>query len=99
MWKLVSIGTGVLGGLVAQRVLRKTYEVIRKDPDAPSPFDPRNAQFSWPDVVLWAVAAGIGLGVARVVSARVAALGWEAATGTLPPGHRDEAAIAASPTD
>ncbi len=49
-------------------------------------FDPTSAEFSWPDVVAWAAAAGVGLGVAKVVSARVAAIGWEAATGTLPPG-------------
>jgi hypothetical protein len=49
-------------------------------------FDPTNARFSWADALVWAAAAGVGLGIAKVVSARVAAFGWEVATGTLPPG-------------
>jgi hypothetical protein len=85
-WRLVSTGTGVLGAVLAQRALRKVYEAVREDPDAPSPFDPTSAEFSWPTVVVWGVAAGIGLGIAKVVSNRLAVLGWEVATGTLPPG-------------
>jgi hypothetical protein len=86
MWKLVSAGIAMLGGLLARKLLRAGYEAIRGDHAAPSPFDPSKARFSWPDALLWAVAAGIGLGIAKVVSARVAVIGWEAATGTVPPG-------------
>jgi hypothetical protein len=88
MWKLLTTVVGLIGGLLARKALRAAYEAIRKDPDAPSPFDPTNAQFSWVNVVVWALAAGLGLGIAKVVSARLATLGWEVATGTLPPGVR-----------
>ena len=86
MWKLVSTGTGMLCGLIARKLMRAGYTAIRKDAAAPSPFDPTKPRFSWPDALLWAAAAGIGLGAAKVVSARVAIFGWEAATGTVPPG-------------
>jgi len=92
MWKLVSTGMGLLGGLLARKLMRAGYQAFRKDAAAASPFDPTNARFSWPDTVLWAAAAGIGLGIAKVVSARIAVIGWETATGTLPPGVVEEPA-------
>ncbi|HLM94841.1 MAG TPA: DUF4235 domain-containing protein [Acidimicrobiales bacterium] len=92
MWKLVSTGIGLLGGLLARKLMRAGYQAFRKDSAAASPFDPTNARFSWPDAVLWAAAAGIGLGIAKVVSARIAVIGWETATGTLPPGVVEEPA-------
>jgi hypothetical protein len=88
-WKLVSTLTGMLGAMVAQRLIRAVYRAIRKEEPA-SAFDPHSARFSWSNVVLWAAAAGIGLGIAKVMSARVAAIGWEVATGTLPPGVAEE---------
>lgn len=85
LWKLLSVGSGLLGGLLARRLIRVAYRIISKDTAPATPFDPTNPQFSWPDAVLWAAAAGIGLGIAKIVSARLAALGWEVATGTHPP--------------
>ncbi len=89
-WKLVSVGTGMLGGLLAKKLMRAVYQAVRKNTSPDSPFDPANARFSWSDALLWAAAAGIALGIAKIVSARIAALGWEAATGTLPPGVAEE---------
>ncbi len=91
-WKLVSTGSGLLCGLLARKLLRAGYVAVRKDAAVASPFDPTNARFSWPNALLWAAAAGVGLGIARVVSARVAVIGWEAATGTAPPGFVEEPA-------
>lgn len=93
MWKLVSVITGLLGGLLARKLIRATYQAVRKDTAPATPFDPTNPQFSWPDALLWAAAAGVGLGIAKVMSARLAAIGWEAATGTLPPGFEEEPAV------
>jgi Protein of unknown function (DUF4235) len=89
-WKLVSTGTGMLVALLARKLMRAGYTAIRKDAHAASPFDPTKARFSWPDALLWAATAGIGLGIAKVVSARVAVFGWETATGTVPPGIVEE---------
>jgi hypothetical protein len=93
-WKLVSTGTGMLGGLIARKLLRAGYTAIRKDAASPSPFDPTKRRFSWSDALLWGATAGIGLGIAKVVSTRVAVLGWEAVTGAAPPGVVEESAVA-----
>ena len=82
-WRMVSTASGVLGAVVAKRLMRVGYQAVRKDK---TPFDPRSARFSWTDAVLWAAAAGVGLGIAKVLSARVAAAGWKFFTGERPPG-------------
>ena len=92
MWKLVSTSTGMLCGLLARKLMRAGYTAIRKDRAAASPFDPTKARFSWPDALVWAAAAGIGLGIAKVVSTRLAVFGWTAATGAVPPGVVEERA-------
>ena len=81
-----STTAGVLGGLLARKLMRTVYRAIRSDTDPVTPFDPTNPRFSWTDAMLWAATAGIALGIAKMISARLAALGWKAATGTLPPG-------------
>ena len=55
--------------------------------------DPADRRFSWKDATLWAVTAGIGLGIAKLISARLAVAGWEVATGTLPPGVEEPVEI------
>ncbi|HVJ98519.1 MAG TPA: DUF4235 domain-containing protein [Acidimicrobiia bacterium] len=85
MWKLVSAVSGMVGALVAKTVIKRAYQAIRKE-EPTSAFDPTAARFSWPNALAWAAAGGIGLITARIVSARLAAIGWKAATGTLPPG-------------
>jgi hypothetical protein len=85
MWKGFSWLCGVLGAVLAQKLMRAGYRAVRKDTDPVSPFDPTDARFSWPGAVRWGIAAGVGLAVAQVVSTRIAAMGWKAATGDQPP--------------
>lgn len=85
-WKLVATVSGMVGAKIAESLLKAGYGAITKGKRAGSPFDPSDARFRWSDALRWSVAGGIGLGVAKVVSARVAAIGWKAATGGLPPG-------------
>jgi hypothetical protein len=82
---------GSVGALVATKLIRAAYRASRKDKSPDAVFDPTSARFSWTDAVVWAAAAGVGLGIAKVLSARVAAVGWEVATGTLPPGVEERA--------
>jgi hypothetical protein len=93
LWKLVSTATAMVGALLARRLMRAAYLAIRRDAAAEEPLNPADARFSWPDALVWAGAAGIGVGIARVLSARIAALGWEVATGTLPPGTEEPAVV------
>ena len=92
-WKLVSSVSGMLGAMVAEKLMSAGYRAIRKDKAPVSPFDPSDTRFTWPAAIRWSVAGGIGLGIAKVVSARVAAIGWKAATGGLPPGVVDEPSV------
>jgi len=93
MWKLVSTISGLLGGLIARKLIRATYRAVRKDTAPVTPFDPTKAGFSLPDALLWAAAAGIGLVIAKMMSARLAAIGWNAVTGAPPPGQVEEPTV------
>lgn len=84
-WKLVSAVSGMVGALLAKTLIKRAYQAIRKE-EPTSAFDPTSARFSWTNALAWAAAGGIGLITARIVSTRLAAIGWKAATGTLPPG-------------
>jgi hypothetical protein len=90
-WKLVSSISGMLGAIAAEKLMSAGYRAIRKDTAPVSPFDPADTRFSWSSTLRWAVAGGIGLGIAKVVSARLAAIGWKVATHTLPPGVEEPA--------
>jgi hypothetical protein len=92
-WHAVSWVSGFLCALVVKKLLRVSYRAVRKDTDPATAFDPSKAGFSWPDALLWAAAAGIGLVIARIVGDRLAALGWQAATGNLPPGTVEDPAV------
>ena len=85
-WKLVTTITGVLGVMLVRKLMRAAYRAIRNDTAPAKAFDPTDARFSWPPALLWAAAAGVGVGIARVLSTRVAAIGWEIVTGASPPG-------------
>ena len=91
IWKLESWMTGAVGAFVAQVLIRAIYRTVRKDKDPSAVFDPNMSRFSWPDAAVWALAGGVGLAMAKIVSARVAAIGWEVATGTRPPGAEERA--------
>ena len=89
MWKLESWATGALGAFLAQVLIRASYRMVRRDKEPSAVFDPNSSRFSWPDAVVWAVAGGLGLGLAKIASARLAAVGWQVATGSSPPGSEE----------
>ncbi len=84
-WKLVSTGSGILAGLAAQKVVRALWVRVAPSHGDP-PANPADRQVGWGEAVAWSIAAGVGVGVARLVSERVAARGWELAVGAPPPG-------------
>ena len=87
-WKAISYGAGALAGLVTQRVLESAWKGVRHASPPPVPADRRS---SWTEALSWAVATGVGMGVARLLAIRTAAVVWEAATHERPP----EAALGA----
>jgi hypothetical protein len=92
-WKLVSTGSGLLGALIARKVVTVAWAAVTDESKEGPVLDPADRRYSWKDAVLWAVTAGIGIGIAKVVSARLAVAGWEVATGTLPPGVEEPVEI------
>jgi hypothetical protein len=89
MWKAVSTIAGLFGAMIAKKLLRAGYRAVRKDTDPESPFDTADARFSTSEALLWSVATGVGLVTAKIVSTRLAAIGWKAATGKAPPATTD----------
>ena len=80
-WKAISYGAGALAGLVTQRVLEAAWKASRHA--APPVAADRDS--SWVQALSWAIATGVGIGVARLLAIRTAAVVWEAATHEPPP--------------
>jgi hypothetical protein len=80
-WKVVSLACGVLAGLMTQRLLTPAWRGLR----SATPPVPADRRSSWVDAVVWAVATGVGVGVARLLAIRTAAVVWEATTHEPPP--------------
>lgn len=87
-WKATSTAVGALGGLVVRQIVGKVFASMSNS-DAEPPLNPADRRVSWTDALGWTITAGIGAGVGRLVSQRVAATAWEAATGSTPPGVID----------
>ncbi len=87
-WKVVSTGSAILGGLVSRQILQALWGALT-DGELEPPLNPADRRIGWKSAVQWTVAAGIGVGMGRLVSQRLAAAGWESATGSAPPGLAD----------
>lgn len=85
-WKALSQVSAVLGAIATRKILQVLWPV--GDDELGPPFNPADRRVAWTTALQWGVAAGVGAGIARVVSQRVAAAGWESATGNAPPGLR-----------
>ena len=71
-WKAVTVGLGALAGLATRGVLEFMWKDLRGSPPPKVTADRRS---SWVDALSWAVATGVGVGVARLVW-RYAQLQW-----------------------
>ena len=80
-WKVLSLAFGTLAGFTTQRVLEYGWKASRRA-EPPVAADRRS---SWADALSWAVATGIGVGVARLLAIRTAAVVWEATIHERPP--------------
>ncbi len=84
-WKVVSTLAGVGGAIATRKLTNVVWARTTSGSEAP-PLNPADRRISWSEGVQWAVAAGVGAALGRLVSQRVAAAGWESATGNPPPG-------------
>jgi hypothetical protein len=81
-WKAIAIATGALTGLATQRIIEFIWTAIR---GSTPPKLAADRSSPWPEAVSWAIATGIGVGVARLLAVRTAAVLWEAAVHEPPP--------------
>lgn len=90
-WKAIAVGTGALTGFATQRVIELVWTAVR---GSKPPKLAADRSSPWPEAVSWAVATGIGVGVARLLAVRTAAALWEAAAHAPPPepGLKERAA-------
>jgi len=84
-WKVVSTASGLLTTLVVRKLVNALWSKLSPSSHQP-PLNPADHSVGWGEALAWSIAAGAGVGAARVVSDRVAAKGWELATGQSPPG-------------
>lgn len=83
-WKVVSSASGVVAAIGTRKALQALWPA-GSDGDGP-PFNPADRRVAWSEALQWTLAAAVGAALARLVSQRLAAAGWEAATGSPPPG-------------
>lgn len=83
-WQVVSTGTGLLAAVLTQRALTALWTRYVGVPDVGPP-NPADRRINWSEAIIWAVAVGVGGGLARLVAQRLAVKGWELATGEAPP--------------
>ena len=82
LWSVVAALSGMVAATAVRRLAVTTWRTTKhEDP----PENPVAGDVGWRDALTWAVALGVGAGVARVVAQRGAAAAWEVATGDPPP--------------
>ena len=79
---MIAYGSGALAALVTQRLLETAWKALGHATAPPVAADRRS---SWADALSWAIATGVGVGGARLLAIRMAAVVWEAATHEPPP--------------
>jgi hypothetical protein len=83
VWNGISLASGALAAIAVRKLIAAVWPG-RHEP----PLNPADRRIDWGESIAWAISSGIGAGVARMVSTRTAAAGWEMATGDTPPGVR-----------
>lgn len=84
-FRLLALTAGTVAAAATRKALDRGWQRTR---GSEPPRNPAAPDTTWTEAVAWAVASGVAIGLARVMSARGAAATWQRATGTLPPGVR-----------
>jgi hypothetical protein len=81
LWNIYAGAVGALSAVVAQKAVRGAWKVATGD----EPPDPNDPATPLSEALTWALAGGIGIGIAQLLTNRFAATRWEKAMGTPAP--------------
>jgi hypothetical protein len=82
VWTVMSLAAALLGATIARKTLTKSWQAATgKNP----PANPADPDVDLWEAVLWAVASGTAVQLARMLMARKAASYYAKSTGHLPP--------------
>jgi hypothetical protein len=85
-WKILGTGSAVLTGIAAKKVLTTAWT---KGTGHPPPANPESPDTSWGEALVWALATGAVVGVARMLASRKAAEFYRRSAGHLPRGLQE----------
>lgn len=84
LWNLYAGAIGALTAVVAQKAVSGAWRLATGD-EPPEPGDPATPLT---EALIWALASGIGIGIAQLLMNRVAADRWQAVMGTPAPSAK-----------
>lgn len=82
VWRFIVLAAGVLSAAAVRQLAVASWHALRRDEP---PVHPSQRHVRLRDALTWAVSIAVGAAVAKVLAERVAAAGWEKATGAAPP--------------
>jgi hypothetical protein len=82
----MGLGSAILAGIAARKVLTAAW---RKGTGDDPPANPESPDTTWAQAVVWALASGAAIGLARMLATRKAAEYYRKSSGHLPPGLED----------
>jgi len=82
----MGMGSAVLTGIAAKKIITAAWT---KGTGHPPPANPESPDTSWSEALVWALASGALVGVARMLAARKAASYYRKSAGHLPRGLQE----------
>lgn len=82
-YTLLATGSAILAAKLARAALKSGWRALRHD-DPPE--NPAEIDTDWKEAILWSVATGVAVGLARLLAQRGAAAGWNMIAGRRPKG-------------
>jgi hypothetical protein len=76
-WRFVSLGSAVLAAVVVRGGIKALWKATRDDEP---PVNPMKQDSTWTDALLFSLATGLSVGLARLGARAIAASTWERQT-------------------
>jgi hypothetical protein len=92
LWKAAVSVAAIGAGIAARNAATSVWE---RSTGAEPPANPADPATDWGEAIVWTVATGVLVGLARLFARRGAAAAWSAIDGDLPPSLVEDGATAA----